>query len=277
MNNKIKLLGIVVTYYPEVEQTINNIKQFISDVDTLIIWENTPIDQREKYKIRLIKYDNKIIYMGTDDNMCIAYALNQAVNYGTTNGFSHILTMDQDSCFADGHFKKYIEIINTYCNNYFIFGPNPNNIEKKNSDILTELPRLITSGQIVNLSIFKEISLFREDYKIDCVDYEFCFRAKRNGYSSVMATSILLNQQFGNSIKSVFGFYTNNYSPFRLYYIARNNILLHREYPKEYGIGLVLQWVLKPIVKITLSERNKIKKITAIIKGVINGLMYKKS
>jgi len=272
MNKIMKLLGIIVTYFPDIPDAKKNILQFISDVDTLIIWENTPIEERGKYKIQLSEYDHKIIYMGTDENMCIAYALNQAIKYGNANGFTHILTMDQDSCFKTGHFTKYKELVCSYQNEISIFGPNPNFTEINQKDIPIEKHYLITSGNIVALKIFDIIGLFREDYKIDCVDYEFCFRAAKKDFHCFMIGSILLNQEFGKLQKTKYGFHISNYSPFRLFYIARNNIKLYREYPDYIDFKTVLGRILNPFFRIIISEDNKLKKLTAIFKGVVNGL-----
>lgn len=272
MNDELKLLGIIVTYYPDLSDIKKNILQFIEEIDTLIIWENTPIEESEKYKIRLTEYDHKIIYMGTDENMCIAFALNQAVKYGKANGFTHLLTMDQDSCFETGHFSNYKRILQNIQNELSILGPNPNSTELNYSNIPIEKPFLITSGNIVALKIFDKIGLYREDYKIDCLDYEFCFRALLNGYKCYMIGSVLLKQEFGILQKTKYGFYISNYTPFRLYYIARNNIKLYREYPDYIDLKTIVSRIIKPFFKIILCEKHKIKKLTAIIKGVVNGL-----
>lgn len=272
MNDELKLLGITVTYYPDVSDVRKNILQFIDEVDTLIIWENTPFAERKKFKIRLPEYEHKIIYMGTDENMCIAYALNQAVEFGNVNGFTHLLTMDQDSCFETGHFSNFKQIAYSHKNEPCILGPNPNYSEPNQTDILIEKPFLITSGNIVGLKLYDNIGLYREDYKIDCVDYEFCFRAGQKGYKCYMIGSVLLKQEFGILQKTKYGFYISNYSPFRLYYIARNNIKLYREYPDYIDLNTIVGRIIKPFFKIIICENNKIKKLTAIIKGVVNGL-----
>lgn len=275
VQDEIKILAVVVTYYPNVEETQRNIQQFIEDVDCVLIWENTPIEDRRKYRIQLSEYDHKIKFMGTDENNCIAFALNQGVKYGNANGFTHILTMDQDSCFETGHFVRYKNIACSYENELAIFGPNPNNGESNQTETLIEKPYLITSGNIICLKLFGEVGFYREDYKIDCVDYEFCFRAMQNGFKCFMIGSVLLHQEFGILQKTKYGFYISNYSPFRLYYIARNNIKLYREYPKYIDLKTVLSRILKPITKIIISENNKIKKLIAIFRGVVDGLQQK--
>lgn len=277
VQDEIKILAVVVTYYPNVEETQRNIQQFIEDVDSLIIWENTPVEDIEKYKFNIDNNSGKILYMGIGCNVYIASALNHAVNYGFENNFTHILTLDQDSYFETGHFRKYVEIICKYKSLISIFGPNPNYSEPGISDIPVEKSTLITSGNIVKLDVFKNIGLYREDYKIDCVDYEFCFRAYRNGYKSYMVNSVLLKQEFGVLKKTRLGYYISNYSPVRLYFIARNNIKLYREYPDFIELSTVLSRIMKPFVKIILSEPKKASKLLALFRGAIAGANSKNS
>lgn len=272
MTENIKLLGILISYYPDIQQTRNNIFQFIDYIDTLIIWENTPEKERDKFRIDLPEHNFKIINMGCGENMCIAFPLNEAIKYARLNQFTHLLTMDQDSFFETGHFIKYKKIVELFKNDMFIFGPNPNYCEPSNTDTPTQVNTLITSGNIININIFDHIGLYREDYKIDCVDYEFCFRAARNGYKCYMISSILLKQEFGKLQKTKLGFYISNYSPFRLYYITRNNIKLYREYPDYISLKTLFSRITKPFFKIIISENEKSKKIKAIIKGCIAGI-----
>ena len=63
MTDEFKLSAVVVTHYPHVDELIVNIKQFIDFVDKLIIWENTPIHERENYQILMPEYYNKIVYL----------------------------------------------------------------------------------------------------------------------------------------------------------------------------------------------------------------------
>lgn len=274
MVTKTKLLGIVVTYYPDIDETRNNIMQYIADVDCLIIWENTPEADLKKHRILLSQYADKIIYMGTGKNEYIAYPLNRAVEYGQQNGFTHILTMDQDSCFENGHFEKFKQIACENQDSLSIFGSNPNYRTEFNDDLPIQQETLITSGNVINLKLFDTIGLYREDYKIDCVDYEFCYRANRKGFHCFMIGSILLKQKFGNTVKTKMSFFTSNYPPMRLYFMARNNILLYREYP-EYGFGKIKTYIIKPFFKIILSEKKKMTKIKSLFRGFIDGVKTK--
>lgn len=270
-----KILGVVVTYYPDIIQTTINIKQYIDYIDYLIIWENTPHTESFKYKITIPEYENKIIFMGTSKNEFISFALNQAAEYGVRNGYSHLLTMDQDSFFEIGHFARYIKLIAKRKNEVAIYGPNPNYKEKNDVGEFIETNHLITSGSIVDCRVFEKIGFYREDYKIDCLDYEFCLRAAKNNIKSYIITFILLKQDFGHQKKSKFGYYTSNYSPTRLYFIARNNFKLHFDFPEFINKTAVINMIYKIIIKILLSESNKLNKLIAVFKGINDGLLKK--
>ena len=56
-----RLLSVVITYFPNIENTIQNIESYIDHVDCLIIWENTPEQYLDKYRVILPKYKNKIL------------------------------------------------------------------------------------------------------------------------------------------------------------------------------------------------------------------------
>lgn len=273
-----KLVAVVVTYYPDLNEAIQNIKQYINYIDQLIIWENTPIKDRHLHKIELLDYDYKITYLGGDSNEGIAYALNRSIEWSTEKGYTHVLTMDQDSSFCNfEHYKNIVEKSSSE-KDIAIYSPNVNKGISFNND-LKEVQFSITSGSIFNLDIFRQIGLFREDYFIDAVDFEFCFRAKRYKILTYIVVNADLNQMFGNLTKTDLGFHSNNYSAFRTFFIARNYIWMWREYPEIHSYSMFKylfgETIFKRLLKIFLGESDKKKKYKALFKGIYFGLKYK--
>lgn len=277
--NEIKLSAVVVTYYPVLSDAIINIKQYIEHVDKLIIWENTPIIDRELHKIILPEYSDKIIYLGTDKNEGMAFALNRSVEWSIKNGYTHILTMDQDSFWID--FKHYRNKIVEYCidTSIGIFGPNVYTMmERRNFSKNQFAKDTITSGSVFSIDMLAKIGLFREDFFIDAVDLEYCYWAQRNGFKTIVFQDCHLKQKFGNTTTHLFfnkAISTSHYSAFRLFHIVRNHIFLWREYPELSKIQkkqILTEYTLLRIVKILLYEKGKTQKIVSIIRGTINGL-----
>lgn len=274
-----RLVAIVITYFPNIQEVINNIYQYIEDVDHLIIWENTPILERDRYKIVIPKYSHKISYMSIDKNMGISYPINKAIQWGTKNKCTHIMTMDQDSKWEN--FSVYKSVVEKYNDkNIAIFAPMIK--DEYFGKCFSQYMQPITSGAIYPIHIFQHIGLFKENYFIDCVDSEFYYRAILMKYTVVPIDEGILSQQFGNYFQSkLFKFHTRGYSSFRLYHIVRNNIWLWREYkdknvlPNGFLFKVVIEEIFKPTIKILLAEQNKSNKIKAIYRGLYNGLKNK--
>ena len=92
-----KLLGIVILYYPD-DAVVKNIATYLAQLDELMLWDNTPAtDRRDLDLDSLGDGRGKIILDGCGENLGIGSALNKAVAYARANGFTHLLTLDQDS------------------------------------------------------------------------------------------------------------------------------------------------------------------------------------
>lgn len=272
------LLAAIILYYPDRAVVIRNILQFVKYVDKLIIWDNTPENDTSFFN-ELNEYSNKIIYRGEKENCGISYPLNRCAEYAIDNCFTHLLTMDQDSYFIDfDAFKKNIE-----CNvsNARIFAPLINRESDKTNLTYQVVDYVIQSGSVFDVRVFREIGFFREDFFIDQVDIEFCYRARKNGFQSIIFNCSSLNHELGHSKggKKILGsihITSDNYPAFRRFYLVRNTILLMRLYPEffhsEHIIYFIRKTIFRQIAKIILSERNKLGKVYSIIKGVFTGV-----
>jgi len=272
-----KLLGIVILYYPK-KDVITNINSYIDVLDKLIIWDNTPGGCRMNFPNHW-----NIRKMGVNENVGIGTALNEAVRYAMVNDFTHLLTMDQDSYFIDDHCKKYIDTI-IQTNQRAIIGPNyllNNQISFKVQDSFINTYAPMTSGSVFPINVFEQIGLFREDFFIDHIDAEFCLRAKQNSYPIFTLPSVILVHTIGyQKKKHKFlwkTFYPNEYSPIRSYYIIRNGLITQKLYPESKADwkGFLFYWAYKRIFFILCYEDNKYKKIKGIILGYLHGKMGK--
>lgn len=278
-----KISAIIILYYPNHEDLFKNISSCIESVDKLIIWDNTPdIDASHNYDF-IKKFGQNILYLTEGKNIGIAAGLNRAIGWSVKNGFSHILTLDQDSSFENGHLASFCEIIEQVKRKDIgVYSPNIRSrgkLEFSQTTDYLEVTDAITSGSIIPLILFKEVGLFEEDLFIDAVDYEFCYRIFRLGYKTIIIPKIVLNQTYGYRTKTAWGFHTLNYSPERTYFIVRNHITIWRKYPDlfpfRYKRKLIKKYIFERIIKIILAEKDKQKKIKAIVIGITDGLKGK--
>ena len=279
--SSVKICCVVVTYYPDVKDSTENILRYIKEIDHLIIWENTPLSEQHKYKIELPGYEDKYSYMGNGENVGIAYALNRSVEWCKEHGYTHLMTMDQDSKWEN--FTAYREgvIRNAADPKTGLFTPKIiHSISRRAIPINLGI---ITSGSIVPVEICMRVGGFQEEYIIDCVDYEYYYRILSQGYDYKVIEEGVLVQEFGAQKKAkYFNYYTINHSAYRLYHITRNGIWLWHDYrdkqvlPKEWRLKELLKRNVKRDIKILLGESDKCSKMAAVLKGYRDGFFGKR-
>lgn len=267
-----KLLAVIITYYPEKELLIKDYLSFADNVDKVVIWENTPIKDVPKYRY---VPEGQVEYMSNGCNS-ISKALNTAWNYAKDNGYDALLTMDEDSCFDD--FKGYkewackmIEEEPCICSPWY-FG-------EMTEPMVFNQNHVITSGMIVPVSILNDINGYYEEFDIDAIDIDLCLRAKSKGYKILQNNQFRLYQRFGQGYeKKVFGkvFSGAEYNSKRLLGIFRNYIITYRRnnHP-EYLKKNIHNMFVNTIKNVVFCEKNKFQKLFAIAKGCYQGLTFK--
>jgi rhamnosyltransferase len=131
---------------------------------------------------------------------------------------------------------------------------------------------------LIPLALHAAIGPFRDEFFIDYVDSEYCFRARAQGYRVLRTAKPLMSHTIGAPTRhDLLGKpkWTTNHSPDRRYYIARNDTVMLREYG-GYAFG---SWALKSLgrrlrtcKRIVLYERSKARKIAAVSAGWWDGV-----
>ena len=262
-----KIAGVVVLYNPDVDY-ISNINSYINDLDLLYVIDNS----NKKNKILDSK---KIKYIFNNNNLGVAKALNMACDMAIEDKYKWILTMDQDTKFNDGVIKEMIKYIkDNDTDDVGIVVPWHNtklDLEKPKEKIDNPLT-VMTSGNLVNLSIYKKIGGYNEDFFIDGIDIEYCLRLKKNNYKIVRLNYIEILHDLGDiEYHKFFGkkYLTTNHNYIRRYYISRNYNYIKRDYydiAPEYCEPL--NHLKLRLFRIILFEKDKYRKIRNIIRGI---------
>ena len=273
-----KILGIVSSYYPDIQEFVKNINSYLDYLDLLIIWENTPKHESRIQKILPLINSEKIIVRTTGFNEGLGKPFNEAAKQAKKENFDFLLTMDQDSYFATGEFNKYIKLVESDINkNVAVYSPNRNHIPNSEKDYV-EIRTAISSGSIYPVRNFEKIGYFREDFFLYMIDIEYCFRAKRNELIIVCLPAVSLLHKEGYAEKSNFGLSVNNYPAQSTYYIIRNSILTWKLYP-EYTTRKDKMYfykykVIYRLLKIFF-EKQPFLKIKALVLGLLHGITFK--
>ncbi|MDR0799679.1 MAG: hypothetical protein LBN18_07975 [Dysgonamonadaceae bacterium] len=269
-----KLAAVVVLYHPD-DQLLRNIRSYIGGVDLLMLWENSPLADKEKIQNELAEYSGKIVFLGNGQNAGLGKAYNEAARYAKSAGYTHLMTMDQDSCFVQ--FEGFRENIEKETDPKVKMQAPFFNQDKIYDEPPFEVRLAINSGAVFPLDLFDETGFFREDFFIGGIDVEFNHRLRKFGYKCVRYSNCNMYHTVGSCRYITMGrlkFEVTDYSPARRFYCVKNEFALYREYPNEYSFRDRWKFFLyqvKDIVKILWKESNKKQKVNAILRGAWYG------
>lgn len=277
-----RLLAVVVAYSPDMDLLIANISAFVRRADGVYVWDNSPEPTRVETERQLRQRFPQVVFGGVGENKGISYGLNQGWRYAREHGFDILMSMDQDSRFEN--FDAYYERVTGKWerDGLCLCGPTPNlHLRKAAAVGFTASMALITSGMLVPLQLLDEAGGYCEDFLVDAIDFDFCYRLREKGYESYMDNESNLVQVFGTpQSKRVLGITVHafGYSPFRVYGIFRNHIIVWRRYhhPAVLLRHIIKQYFLNYLLKgVLLVEKQKWAKCKAACKGTIDGFRFK--
>lgn len=275
-----RVCGVIILYNPD-PSIIDNIDSYINQIDCLIVLDNS--SSINDQLVNQIKYINNVKYVKNGSNYGIAKTLNIAADIAHTDGYKYLLTMDQDSKAPEGMVTALLEKIESddeigivsplHSNRYGTHLKNKEEVEQRNI--------VMTSGNLISLEAFEKAGKFCEDYFIDYVDIEYCFRLKGKGYKVFRLNNYILEHNEADlSSRELFGktYFPHNHKPFRFYYKTRNLLYLRRQYGEMFPELMQIEYdsYFRTLVKIVLFEKQKIKKMVMVVKGFIDYLIGKK-
>ena len=276
----------MVLYFPDVK-VYRNIERALEQVEHLVVVNNTGSETKVNFSLLLNRREN-ITFLNLEENIGIAGALNLGMKEAKGLHFNAVLLLDQDTELLHNAVEELLTIFTSYTAQELVsmIGSDcyqEQDKAKKNlhgEHTYIEARSVITSGTLLIMKAYVELGPFNERYFIDGVDIEYSLRARKAGFIILRSTTPLMNHFIGDVTVHNIAFWrlaTRNHSPVRRYYIARNSILIGREYGGGYTRE-ILDLNLKTFVMlllIALFETNKKNKIQAILTGLKDGIMNK--
>lgn len=270
-----KIAGVVVWFEPD-DNDLKNINTYINDIDILYIIDNSSNDNSYK-----IDRNQKIQYIFNNENIGVSKALNLAAKKAIQEGYTWLLTMDQDTVFelnTMSEMKKAIQ--KNDISKIGIITPWHNTklkIQKPKEKIDYPL-EVMTSGNLVNLQIYNKIGGYKDWMFIDGIDIEYGLNLSKNGYKIMRLNNVCIKHNLGDIKYKKFlwkkDILCTNHNYLRRYYMTRNYMYIKDMYinsNKEYVSKIAKQ--KRNILIILLFEKDKYRKIRNIIRGYLD---YKK-
>lgn len=294
------IIGIIVSYQPEILEFIFNCKKILTEIDKLIIVENGSDKNIQDQILKNLFLDNIYILI-QKDNKGLAKAQNIGIKKGMELGGDFFLFLDDDSVISKG---SAVELQNEFSRNpnlgiaaCHILHENSHKEQKYwtlskgiyrrmrftgSIHKIENVNTVISSGSVLSREVIEKCGLMREDFFIDYIDIEYSLRVRANGYTITVIKKAELIHKLGN-IKSIqfanWILHPTNHSPERRFYMIRNRIWTWKLYLLKFpGWFLVdLGNFFVDNLRVFLFEKNRMKNFKFFLLGFIAGLFKSSS
>lgn len=244
-----KVVAIVVTFHPELDQLNELLSSLVSQVDFTIVVDNgSGADVRGH--IRSTGFE-RLECIGLPSNLGIAAAQNVGIARARELGSEYIMLSDQDSVPAKSMVIALVgaaERIRASGKQLACVGPRYLDDRQQNpppfirvtgltlercactaEDSIVPVDYLIASGCLIPMTVLDKVGGMREDLFIDYVDIEWGLRARSLGFQSYGVCAAQMRHSLGDQPIEFLGKKLPLHSPLRHYYHFRNAVLLYRE------------------------------------------------
>jgi GT2 family glycosyltransferase len=133
----------------------------------------------------------------------------------------------------------------------------------------------VASGCLVRRDVVETVGLPREDFFMDCFDFEYCLRIRKHGYRIAVVNRCRFLHELGDTIVRRFGGYSHiwaKHSPWREYYMTRNFIYTgFWLYPTPKTKRFIVLNLLRHAGAIMLFGAERSATFKKIFQGIIDG------
>lgn len=280
--------AVIVTFHPD-SGLFDRVARVVRQVGQTVIVDNGS-SRSCVQRIQEIADKAPVHVILNPTNEGIASALNAGARWAASRGYQWLLTLDQDTTVAEDMIDSQAEVFRSYQlpEQLAIIGSNYRHkangrvwlkpaLASPNS-VGHEMISVLTSGSLVSIEAFETIGGFREDFFIDCVDHEFCLRARAHGFHVLITAKPVMEHGIGRLTEHQLLWKrvgTPNHPPARHYFLARNSLILAREYRRtepRWILKYLWSW-LKLITVVFIFEEKRLLKIKNMLRGCLDGIL----
>lgn len=247
--------GVVVVLYRSEEQNYHPLIGYPT-VEVILV-DNTPGRDLG------ISGEN-VHYIPLKENKGIATAQNIGIGKARELGCAYLALFDQDSVIVPDYVNRMrteYKRLKTFYPALAVLGPTVVNRDSRqeykaaNNAVEHDcriVSALISSGSFYEMATFGEVGMMEDRLFIDCVDFEWCWRAQHKGRVCAVTRRVALEHKVGQSDHVFMGYPVILSAPVRYYYQYRNYLwLVRRNYvPLKWkistGIRKAAEMVLLP-------------------------------
>ena len=267
-----EIFSIIVAYNSDIDR-LSSTLNILSKQCRVVVVDNSTVPVKAEL-LQAICNTMQIPVIALGGNYGIAYAQNKGVKWAINNGSSDILLMDDDSVPSTTLVEDLLRTREKFSGPVVVSaraiendGTEVHSTFKKNSSDATLYTELMSSGTLIPADAFDVVGFFDESLFIDCVDYEWGWRARSKGYSLYISKSAFIRHKLGEGRK----LFLRMPSPIRHYYQFRNvlKMIVASDAPIIWRISQSLKLPVK-LILIALFADFRINRLKYAGKGIFD-------
>jgi len=286
-----RIAATIVVYRPERDLLLGLVAAIAADVERVFLFLNRRPDPALLAECTAAAAPTPLECLGDGDNVGLGRAYNESARAAREAGCDRLLLFDEDSTPSPGMPARLAAAFDRAGARVALIGPRPRTVDiaggyKLPPSVpnpaplppdLRDLAFLISSGSLIELTAFTEIGPFREDFFIDGIDIEWCFRARSRGFRTVMAMEEEMPHRLGRGIIRVplLNIHFVDNTPARLLTYARNQAAMMRlpHIPGWWKARAAASIAIHLVFSILRGFRGR--EVAAIVRGLNAGLRHR--
>jgi rhamnosyltransferase len=290
-----RIAAIIVAYRPDRELLLQLVQAIAGDVEIIYLFLNSPPAPSLIEDCAAASAPARLGVLGDGTNVGLGRAYNEAARAARGAGCDLLLLLDQDSLPLPGMATRLaaamLDAADRRPGMIAAVGPlavlpfpsrrggvdvNPAAVPAPRTGLpaLTEVAFLMSSGSLIDLDAFARIGPFREDFFIDGIDIEWCFRARAGGMRCWLARCEPMAHRLGSGspARLPLNIRLTRQPPDRLFTFARNQTAMMRlaHVPLWWKARVSAVMALRLIVSLVIGRGGT--DALAILRGIGAGL-----
>lgn len=287
------IFAIVPSFHPE-DALLDRLAHLRLQVQDVIVVDDGSGEAAAPLLDRLESAGHHVIRLPS--NRGIAGALNVGIRAALESGADYVLNVDQDSDLPPEYVAtalRTFETANPVTRIGIVCVDAVNGAPALPTWVSPEglglVPEAIQTGFLISRECLETAGLMDERLVIDCVDTEYCLRARDHGFRIAVAKGTDIGHSIGRRAElRPFGIPLRHaggriatyqyHSPFRRYYIARNNIdLMFRNIrTRPRWVASVAKREASGMITSIVSGPQRLAQFLAITTGTLHGLIRRR-
>lgn len=290
----LRIYSGVVIYRPEPTLLIELVSVLAQTTECVLIFANSPLSPVHREELLAVGGGARIEIIQSRENVGLGSAYNEILRRAGQYGGDAVLLVDQDSALRPQVIRHLADLMMELLEagqrvaavGVQPIGPRQTTPAFKDVRIFLRpgpdgtapfraVDFVISSGSLVSVAAYQTIGPFRDDFFIDAVDIEWCFRAWHRGFSCWVALDAQMEHRLGRGSIAVplLRLKLPVQPPTRLYTYVRNQVrmLAMRHVPLRWKAKMIPYIGFQAVVY-ALKGRHRSYALTAIGRGVWDGL-----